>query len=124
MKLRTPKLERLGIDDRSWRELTRIFGRLFSSVASKPMVIDNTRSRKRDQRCYFPAKTRQIESIQAGCPTKLRLLIDPGEGDGDPDEHVGRHGQCVTVGTKLDDPLVLISAVENPRRRGSHPAIA
>jgi len=54
--------ERLGIDERSWCELTKNFGRLFNSVAGKPTVIDNTRSRTRGQRYNIPAKTRQLLS--------------------------------------------------------------
>ncbi len=57
-----PLFERLGIDERSWCELTKNFGRLFSSVAGKPTVIDDTRSRKRGQRYNIPAKTRQLLS--------------------------------------------------------------
>jgi hypothetical protein len=57
-----PLFERLGIDERSWCELTKNFGRLFSSVAGKPTVIDDTRSRKRGQRYSIPAKTRQLLS--------------------------------------------------------------
>lgn len=57
-----PLFERLGIDERSWCELTKNFGRLFSSVAGKPTVIDGTRSRKRGQRYNIPAKTRQLLS--------------------------------------------------------------
>ena len=57
-----PLFERLGIDERSWCELTKNFGRLFSSVAGKPTVIDGTRSRKRGQRYNIPTKTRQLLS--------------------------------------------------------------
>jgi hypothetical protein len=57
-----PLFERLGIDERSWCELTKNFGRLFNSVAGKPTVIDNTRSRTRGQRYNIPAKTRQLLS--------------------------------------------------------------
>lgn len=40
-----PLFERLGIDERSWCELTKNFGRLFSSVAGKPAVIEPHPSR-------------------------------------------------------------------------------
>jgi len=55
-----PLFERLGIDASAWCELTKNFGRLFSSVAGKPTVIDGTRSRTRGQRYNIPAKTRQL----------------------------------------------------------------
>jgi hypothetical protein len=57
-----PLFERLGIDERSWCELTKNFGRLFSSVAGKPTVIDETRGRERGQRYNIPAETRQLLS--------------------------------------------------------------
>lgn len=59
-KCAAPLFERLGIDERSWIELTRDFGRLFSTVAGKPTVIDATRSPKRGQRYNVPAKTRDL----------------------------------------------------------------
>jgi REP element-mobilizing transposase RayT len=55
-----PLFERLGIDERTWLELTRDFGRLFSTVAGKPTVIDATRSPKRGQRYNVPSKTRDL----------------------------------------------------------------
>lgn len=59
-KCAAPLFERLGIDERSWLELTRDFGRLFSTVAGKPTVIDATRSPTRGQRYNVPARTRQL----------------------------------------------------------------
>ena len=59
-KCAPPLFERLGIDERTWLELTRDFGRLFSTVAGKPTVIDATRSPKRGQRYNVPAKTREL----------------------------------------------------------------
>lgn len=55
-----PLFERLGIDSRTWIELTRDFGRLFSIVAGKPTLIDSTRSPKRGQRYNVPAKARAL----------------------------------------------------------------
>jgi len=55
-----PLFERLGIEPQAWCELTKNFGRLFSTVAGKPTVIDGTRSRQRGQRYHVPAKTRQL----------------------------------------------------------------
>ncbi|MBL8892393.1 MAG: hypothetical protein JNL67_20625 [Planctomycetaceae bacterium] len=60
-----PLFKRLGIDASSWCELTKNFGRLFSSVAGKPTVIDSIRSRQRKQRYNIPAKTRQLLSSEA-----------------------------------------------------------
>ena len=59
-KCAAPLFERLGIDERSWIELTRDFGRLFSTVAGKPTVIDSTRSPKRGQRYNVTAKARKL----------------------------------------------------------------
>ena len=59
-KCAAPLFERLGIDARTWLELTRDFGRLFSIVAGKPTVIDSTRSPKRGQRYNVPAKARAL----------------------------------------------------------------
>jgi hypothetical protein len=55
-----PIFERLGIQIQAWCELTRNFGRLFSSVAGNPTVIDTTRSRLRGQRYHVPTRTREI----------------------------------------------------------------
>ena len=59
-KCAAPLFERMGIDETTWLELTRDFGRLFSTVAGKPTVIDSTRSPKRGQRYNVPAKTRKL----------------------------------------------------------------
>ncbi len=40
-----PIFVRLGIDSKTWCELTRDFGKLFSTVAGKPELIESTRSR-------------------------------------------------------------------------------
>ncbi len=55
--------ERLGIDEKVWCELARNFGRLFSSVAGKPSVMESTRSRKRNQR--YTIKSQAIELFAA-----------------------------------------------------------
>jgi REP element-mobilizing transposase RayT len=61
-KCAPPLFERLGINEQTWLELTRDFGRLFSTVAGTPTVIDTTRSPKRGQRYNVPAKTRELFS--------------------------------------------------------------
>lgn len=58
-----PLFERLGIDAQSWCELTKDFGRLFSTVAGKPKVIDATRSRRRGRRYNIPSRTRRLLTI-------------------------------------------------------------
>ena len=55
-----PIFERLGIDAGAWCELTKDFGRLFSTVAGKPTVIDSTRSRTRGQRYHVRSRARQL----------------------------------------------------------------
>jgi hypothetical protein len=55
-----PIFERLGIDDDTWLELTKDFGRLFTSVAGKPKIIDETRSRERHQRYKIQHRTREL----------------------------------------------------------------
>jgi REP element-mobilizing transposase RayT len=62
-----PRLfQRLGIDEQTWIELTREFGRLFSIVAGNPTVIDATRSPKRGQRYNVPAKARALFASETG----------------------------------------------------------
>jgi hypothetical protein len=55
-----PIFERLGIDADIWCELTRDFGRLFSTVAGKPKVIEMTRSRRRHQRYKIRSRAREL----------------------------------------------------------------
>ena len=57
-----PILKRLGIDAEVWCELTRDFGKLFSTVAGKPKVIEQTRSRTRHQR--YKIRNRAFELLQ------------------------------------------------------------
>ena len=52
--------ERIGIDAEVWCELTRDFGRLFGTVASKPKVIESTRSRNRRQRYKIRNRAREL----------------------------------------------------------------
>ena len=56
-----PIFERLGIDAEVWCELTRDFGKLFSTVAGKPKVIEQTRSRTRHQR--YKIRNRAVELL-------------------------------------------------------------
>jgi hypothetical protein len=55
-----PIFERLGIAAEAWCELTKDFGRLFSTVAGKPTVIDSTRSRTRGQRYHVRTRAREL----------------------------------------------------------------
>ena len=65
-KCAPPLFERLGIDERTWLELTKEFGRLFSIVAGKPTVIDATRSPKRGQRYNVRSKARALFASETG----------------------------------------------------------
>ena len=55
-----PISERLGIDANIWCELTRDFGKLFSTVAGKPRVIESTRSRTRHQRYKIRNRAKEL----------------------------------------------------------------
>ncbi len=55
---------RLGIDATTWCELTRDFGKLFSTVAGKPHVIESTRSRQRHQRYKIRSRAKELLAIQ------------------------------------------------------------
>jgi len=59
-----PIFERLGIDAITWCELTRDFGKLFSTVAGKPKVIQSTRSRQRHQRYQIRSRAKELLSSQ------------------------------------------------------------
>jgi len=59
-----PIFERLGIDADRWCELTRDFGKLFSTVAGKPKVIESTRSRQHHQR--YKIRNRAQELLRSG----------------------------------------------------------
>ena len=54
-----PIFERLGIDANTWCELTRDFGKLFSTMAGKAKVIESTRSRLR-QRYKFRNRVKEL----------------------------------------------------------------
>ena len=55
-----PIFERLGIDANTWCELTRDFGKLFSTVAGTPKVIESTRSRRRHQRYKIRNRAKEL----------------------------------------------------------------
>jgi len=59
-----PIFERLGIDADIWCELTRDFGKLFSTVAGKPKVIESTRSRRRHQRYKIRNRAKELLTNQ------------------------------------------------------------
>jgi len=59
-----PIFERLGIDANTWCELTRDFGKLFSTVAGKPKVIESTRSRQRHQRYKIRNRAKELLTSQ------------------------------------------------------------
>jgi REP element-mobilizing transposase RayT len=55
-----PIFDRLGISPEVWCELVKDFGRLFSAVAGKPIVIESTRSRKRNQRYRIRSRAAEL----------------------------------------------------------------
>ncbi len=59
-----PLFERLGIDANTWCELTRDFGKLFSTVAGKPKVIASKRSRHRHQRYKIHNRAKELLTSQ------------------------------------------------------------
>ena len=59
-----PIFERLGIDANTWCELTRDFGKLFSTVAGKPKVIEMTRSRQRHHRYKIRNRAKELLATQ------------------------------------------------------------
>jgi len=59
-----PIFERLGIDANAWCELTQDFGKLFSTVAGKPKVIESTRSRQRHQRYKIRHRAKELLTSQ------------------------------------------------------------
>jgi len=48
-----PLLERLGIETKRWRMLTKDFGRMFSRVAGKAQSVRDARSLKTNLRFYL-----------------------------------------------------------------------
>lgn len=55
-----PILERLGIAGSSWCELVADFGKLFSSVAGKPSVVDAMRTPHGHRRVYLRRRAREL----------------------------------------------------------------
>ena len=53
-------LDRLGLDAKSWNELSSNFGQLFYQVAGKPQAIDHQRSRLLQRRFYMRRAARDI----------------------------------------------------------------
>jgi hypothetical protein len=60
-----PIFDRLGINGEVWCELSRNFGRLFSTVAGKPKVIEETRSRSRHQRYKIRSRAKELLSTES-----------------------------------------------------------
>ncbi len=60
-----PIFKRLGIDAAVWFVLARDFGRLFSTVAGKPKVIETTRSRHRRQRYKIGRRAKELLTSQS-----------------------------------------------------------
>jgi hypothetical protein len=58
-----PILERLQVSPATWCELVSNFGRLFSTVAGHPRVVDNTRSRHGHRRFHLAARVRELLSV-------------------------------------------------------------
>jgi len=58
-----PILERLQVSPATWCELVSNFGRLFSTVAGHPRVVDNTRSRHGHRRFHLTARVRELLSV-------------------------------------------------------------
>ena len=57
--------ERLSIEPAVWCELVREFGRLFSLVAGKPVVVNESRSRIRRRRHRLPQAARALLEAEA-----------------------------------------------------------
>lgn len=55
-----PILQRLGIASSSWCELVSDFGKLFSSVAGKPAVVDEMRTPHGHRRVYLRRRAREL----------------------------------------------------------------
>jgi hypothetical protein len=60
-----PIFERLnlGLSPESWCELIKNFGKLFSSVAGKPHIVERYRSSKRKQRFTLKPEARLLLTI-------------------------------------------------------------
>jgi len=55
-----PILERLQVSATTWCELVSNFGRLFSTVAGHPRIVDSTRSRRGHRRFHLTARIREL----------------------------------------------------------------
>ena len=55
-----PILERLGLSAAGWCELVRDFGRLFSTAAGHPRIVDGTRSRRKHGRFHLTRRVREL----------------------------------------------------------------
>jgi hypothetical protein len=55
-----PILERLKVPPTTWCEFVSNFGRLFSTVAGHPRIVDTTRSRHGHRRFHLPARVREL----------------------------------------------------------------
>jgi len=55
-----PILERLKVSATTWCELVSNFGRLFSTVAGHPRIVDTTRSRRGHRRFHITARVREV----------------------------------------------------------------
>jgi hypothetical protein len=55
-----PILERLKVSATTWCELVSDFGRLFSTVAGHPRIVDTTRSRHGHRRFHLAARVREL----------------------------------------------------------------
>jgi hypothetical protein len=59
-----PILQRLGLPGTVWCELVADFGRLFSSVAGHPLVVDGERSRKTHRRFRLSRRVRELMPVR------------------------------------------------------------
>ena len=53
-------LERLVVEPTAWCELVRDFGKLFSTVAGRPTVVDAARSLRKKRRFHATPRLRQL----------------------------------------------------------------
>jgi hypothetical protein len=59
-----PILERLKLSPTVWCELVRDFGRLFSTVAGHPRIVDGSRSRRSRRRLHLSPRVRALLSMR------------------------------------------------------------
>jgi hypothetical protein len=53
-------LARLKLPAETWCELVRDFGRLFSTVAGRPRIVDGSRSRHQRHRFHLTPRVREL----------------------------------------------------------------